>query len=118
MNKEGLALVEVALGLGLVALFISVLHPSGIQAITNARLVQNRNDLDVIGQACQQYYMGLGRWPVKVGDLQPYFLSAEIDGASYTLNPQPNILIISLGPNSTVVVKPRGLAWRLDYKVF
>ena len=120
LNEKAFSLMEIAIGLGLVALFLSTLWPLGTQMIAKTRVVQTKNDLNAIGQACRQYYMRSGEWPHQVNDLQPYFLSVGVNGQNYILisqAPQANILTISSGPNSISVVKPRGLTGRLDYDI-
>ncbi len=115
LNEKAFSLIEIVIGLGLVALFLLTLWPLGTQMIAKTRAVQTNRNLNAIGQACRQYYMRFGQWPHQVSDLQPYFLSAGVNGQNYFLNPQVNFLIVSLGENSMSLVKPRGLTGRLDY---
>lgn len=114
--NHGFSLLEVSIGLAVVALALSVLLPLAGQILVNAKEAQTRNNLQAIGRACQQYYLYSGsqqKWPAQVSDLQPYFLSAGIDPSGYVLNPQANILMVSLGAYSLTVVKPNSFSFSL-----
>ena len=106
LRNTGLGLIEIAIGLSVATVLLLAVLPLGKQAIANARLVQNHRNLSAVAQACRQYYMQLGHWPGQVADLQPYFLSAGVDGQGYVLNPQVNILTVSWGNHEVTVIKP------------
>ena len=115
LNKNAFSLIEIALCVSVMGSILVALLPLGGQIVNRVNDVKTDNDLNVVAQACQQYYASLGHWPSQVSDLQPIFLSSGINGNSYILNPQSNILIISSGPNSITTVRPRGSIGRLDY---
>lgn len=115
-SNQGFSLLEVSIGLAVVALVLSALLPLGWQILANARDAQIRNNLQAIGRACQEYYLYVGgyvdgHWPAQVSDLQPYFLSPSIDATKYTITLKDNILNVSIGTYSVTVVKPNSLSF-------
>ena len=115
LNRKGYSLIEVCISLGIMGLFLLIILPTGAQIIASTRSQQNYNNLFAIGQACQEYYLGYGQWPLQAGSLQPFYLNQSFDTSNFVFNPQLNILIVSSGTNSFTVLKPTGLAGRLDY---
>ncbi len=115
LNKKAFSLTEIAVSLSVIMAILLALLPLGGQMVSGVKGIKTQNDLNFVGQACQQYYRSMGHWPSQLSDLQPSFLNSNINGSNYIFNPQANILTITSGGVSTTVVKPGGLMRGWDY---
>ena len=106
LNKKAFSLVEIVVSLSVIMAILLALLPLGGQMVSKVRGIKTDNDLNAIAQACQLYYRSVGHWPNQLSDLQPSFLNSNINGSNYILNPQTNILTVTLGTSSITVVKP------------
>jgi type II secretory pathway pseudopilin PulG len=105
LKQKGLSLLEIIIGLFVMASLLIALLPLGNQIIEKFRSKNTEDNLSVIGQACQQYYLANGHWPNSIADLQPDFLNHNFN--KFTLISQTNTLTVTVGQSSTTVVKPR-----------
>ncbi len=104
---KAFSLLEIALSLSMITVIAMALLPLGGGVIEKMKIVRITNDLKAVAIACGQYYRSFGHWPSQVADLQPDFLSPSINSQVYVLDPQTNILIVSLDLLSVTVIRPQ-----------
>ncbi len=117
INRKGISLVELALSLAIMATLAFTLIRLAGGAIVVAQHQRTQCDLQAIAQACRNYQIQHGQWPVSMNDLTSEFLSPTlVNITSYQMTVHGQLLKISNTLGQLIFAQPyAGTLARLDY---
>jgi type II secretory pathway pseudopilin PulG len=107
LERKAFSFIEIAISLSIVTIILLALLSLGGQILNNINGIKTNGDLNVLAQACQQYYLNQNHWPKMTSDLQPYFLNNNINGNDYVFQVNTDILTVISKEMYITVVKPR-----------